>query len=137
MLRKILISLAGIAFASAFIACQSDEGITGPVDPGNPNQDDAEAGCWGYIRYPGGEPVYPAEISAYDVSLGPPAPLIERGPTGILGWYQLIDPVKWSKSEDHYIMLVYSDGSNWGYHWFWYYADDAHPYWICLELPYP
>jgi hypothetical protein len=60
MIRKILIGMACLGGIGLFLACQSDNGATGPVT----GQDDAPPGVFGTC-YEGGEPAEGHTVTVY------------------------------------------------------------------------
>lgn len=62
MLRKILIMLTGICLTVGFLACQSDDDVTGPVR----TQDETFYGVSGWCVTQGGDPVNGVECKVWD-----------------------------------------------------------------------
>lgn len=137
MLRKILISLTTVAIASAFIACQSEENITGPAEknitgPVNLNEDDG-CGVWGYVRWADGvgEPGVEVTCRFY-----PSGVYIDHDPsTGAQGWYECINWMRWKYIDEEWISVhAYKSGVIDETKIRWYTIENA-PLWVCFDIP--
>jgi hypothetical protein len=121
MLRKILISLAGLAFAVGFLACQSDEDVTGPV---NLNEDGG-SGCYGLVYTASGPSEYPY-VTATDVTYGNP-PAFDNANGDEDGWYDMtVHPLRWKHKNEHDIKIeAWPGGGKYGYVVFTYLEEFA------------
>ncbi len=128
MLRKILIGLAGLALAVGFLACQSDEDVTGPV---NLNEDSG-CGVWGFVKDSEGTGIPGVVVICYHDG---GYPEIDRHTTGAQGWYQCTNWMRWKYIDDVWIEVwAYKSGVIDERVTVWYDMQSA-PVWVSFEAP--
>ena len=129
MLRKILISLAGIAFASAFLACQTDEDVTGPITL---NDGDEPIVVEGYVKYwPGGGRAPYAFVEAWDETAGGPRFWSQYADGE--GYYHIKQNYL-KYNEGHEIRLEATKDNAWGVTWFTYSPGPPGPQWVDIYI---
>jgi hypothetical protein len=117
MLRKIFIGMACLGVVTVFLACQSDEPVSGLVT----FDEDQDYPIWGYV-WDGPNVVIGAEVTGYDYD-APPPPSTTFGPVwtdgdGIYRFGRITD-LKWRDFHEMQLHAEKGPKSGWTDHFNW------------------